>query len=260
MVNEPVTESTRPKLALAERAKLLQMNRLLEQRLREMRTLFDIGKAVAAATDLDTLLTRIVEAAVFLLHAEEGSLLLLDPTTNELYLRAQKGLGEKQARRLKIRVEDTLIGGVVRTGKPVILGRSQVEDGMLKVVTGYLVHALLYVPLKVQGQVIGVLGVDNQTTPRDFTRHDERLLSALADYAAIAIQNAQLRAALARMRPQQERGLPGQVRAEVQKALQTIAGSVRQVQRHLTPQDMDALLALGEIEKQAAHIGKLIGS
>lgn len=255
-----VEESTRPKLALAERAKLLQMNRLLERRLQEMRTLFDIGKAVAAATDLDTLLTRIVEAAVFLLRAEESSLLLLDPATNELYLRAQKGLGEKQARRLKIRVEDTLIGGVVRTGKPVILGRSQVADGMLKVVTGYLVHALLYVPLKVGGQVIGVLGVDNQTTPRDFTRHDERLLSALADYAAIAIQNAQLRAALIRLRSRQQESLSPQMRAEVRKALQAIAESVRQVQRHLTPQDVDALLALGEIEKQAAHIGELIGS
>jgi GAF domain-containing protein len=60
------------------------------------------------------------------------------------------------------------------------------------VVTGYLVRDLLNVPLKVRDKVIGVLGVDNLAPGGGFSENDEYLLSTLADYAAIAIDNANL--------------------------------------------------------------------
>lgn len=53
-------------------------------------------------------------------------------------------------------------------------------------------NSILYVPTTVKGEVIGVLSVDNQTPDRPFTKGDEHLLSVLADYAAIAIENARL--------------------------------------------------------------------
>ena len=58
--------------------------------------------------------------------------------------------------------------------------------------TGHLVRDLLNVPLKVRGKVIGVLGVDNLSDNGGFSENDEYLLSTLADYAAIAIDNASL--------------------------------------------------------------------
>jgi GAF domain-containing protein len=51
---------------------------------------------------------------------------------------------------------------------------------------------LLNVPLKVRGKVIGVLGVDNIGAKEGFSENDEYLLSTLADYAAIALDNANL--------------------------------------------------------------------
>ncbi|MCY7297826.1 MAG: GAF domain-containing protein, partial [Ilumatobacteraceae bacterium] len=57
---------------------------------------------------------------------------------------------------------------------------------------GLLVRSLLQVPLTVGKKVIGVLGVDNQQAERPFTENDQYLLAALADYAAIAIENARL--------------------------------------------------------------------
>ncbi len=53
-------------------------------------------------------------------------------------------------------------------------------------------RAVLYVPLIVGDDVLGVLTVDNQRTSRSFTQRHQRLLEAMADYAAIAIRNAQL--------------------------------------------------------------------
>jgi GAF domain-containing protein len=88
-------------------------------------------------------------------------------------------------------VDDSIAGQVVRTGRAVRIGQSR-SQGTHEVMTGYLVRDLLNVPLKVREKVIGVLGVDNLRSQGGFTENDEYLLSALADYAAIAIDNARL--------------------------------------------------------------------
>jgi signal transduction histidine kinase len=170
--------------------------RNLRQRIRELTVLERIGQSVAATLDLDTLFNRVVEASVFITRAEEGFLLLLDQETNELYLRAAKNLGEEQVRLLRHRVTDNLLGQVVRTGRPLRLGGTGSVDSKVKVVTGYLVRAVLHVPLIVQNQVVGVLSVHNRATGRTFSENDQEHLSALADYAAIAVQNARLHAEL----------------------------------------------------------------
>lgn len=226
--------------ALVERAALVQANQMLEQRVQEMITLHQIGKAVASLTDLDAMLARIVEAAVFLLRAEEASIMLRDRTTNELYLRAQKGLGEKQARGFNLKIEDTLIGSVVQTKRAVRLARGATDDARLKVVTGYLVNALLYVPLTLRGRVIGVLGVANQTAHRAFNDHDQLLMEALADYATLAIEVAR-----------QHKELQGW-REELAVA-DTIAATVEELRERLATDDPDILGALHRIDG-AAHI------
>jgi two-component system NtrC family sensor kinase len=61
-----------------------------------------------------------------------------------------------------------------------------------KIKTAYLVHSLIYVPLQVRGRTIGVLGVDNRKAGLELDEHDATVMMAMADYAAIAIENAQL--------------------------------------------------------------------
>jgi len=168
---------------------IMQVNRQLERRVKELSILYSIGKSVTALLDTEKVLSRIVEAAVYVTGAEEGSLMLVDEESGELYMRAARGLGEKYARGFRLRVEDSIAGQVVKTGRPFL------ESGdaqRLKVKTGYLVKSLMYVPLKAGQEVIGVLSVDNKVSNTPFTESDLYLLSALADYAAIAIVNARL--------------------------------------------------------------------
>ncbi|GAB4549103.1 MAG: hypothetical protein Kow0063_44010 [Anaerolineae bacterium] len=166
--------------------------RFLEHRVRELNTLHEIARAVTSVLDLESVFTRIVEAAVYLTNAEEGFLFLVDEESGDLTLRAGKGLGEKASRVMSLKVTDSIPAQVVKTGRPVRIGGVR-RGEEYKVKTGYFVKSLLNVPIKSAGQVIGVLGVDHSiASMRSFGDHDVALLSSLADYAAIAIQNASL--------------------------------------------------------------------
>ena len=168
--------------------RLMASNKELEQRVKELNTLFGIGKSVTSLLNQDKLLSRLVEAAMYLTNAEEGSLLLVDEPTNELYMVASRGIDEQVVRSFRLKVKDSLAGQVMTTGQPLIL----TSQDFTKIKTSYLVRSLMYVPLKVKERICGVLTVDNRFDERDFTNHDLRLLSALADYAAISLDNVQL--------------------------------------------------------------------
>ncbi len=77
---------------------------------------------------------------------------------------------------------------MLETGEPVFLDESAPQ----KIKTAYLVHSLVYVPLRLRDHVIGVLGVDNRQAGRTFDGENVKVLNAIADYAAIAIENAKL--------------------------------------------------------------------
>lgn len=155
---------------------------------KQIKELENIGRSVTASLDLDHVLTVIVDAAVQLTDAEEGSLLILDDESGELLMRAARNFQDDFVRTFRLPVKNTLAGEVIRKGIPVMIN----EDTPQKIKTMYLVRSLMYVPLRVQGRVIGVLGVDNRESSQSFSETQLSLVSTLADYAATAIENARL--------------------------------------------------------------------
>jgi two-component system NtrC family sensor kinase len=158
----------------------------LEKRVDEMEALIKLGRTVNSSLDTDSVLTSVVTAAVELTGAEEGQLLLLDEETSELYMRAGRNFEENFARTFRLPVKDSIAGQVIHTGQPI----SFCQDSPSKIKTAYLVYALIYVPLRIGERVVGVLGVDNRQNKRPFTQQNELIMSVLADYAVIALENA----------------------------------------------------------------------
>lgn len=174
-------------LVLTKRVELIEANQQLTARVQQLQTLFEIGKSVTSQLELAEVFRQVAKAAVNLTNADESYLLLVDETSDNLYMVAEANLGSEEAKNFWIKVSDSIAGQVVRTGETIALSR---ESNSLKVKTGLIVYALVNVPIKVGIKVIGVLGVDNRYQRRTFTQEDQKLLSTLADWAAIAIQNA----------------------------------------------------------------------
>ncbi len=168
---------------------LTRVNRQLNQRLQEINAIYTVGKSVTSSLDVEEILARIVEASVNLTQAEEGFILLTD--NGKLYLRVSKNMNAELAQRLCVEASDPIARQVIRSGRPTMLQRST------KIATGYLVRALLYVPIQSPGRgTIGVLSVVNLERDQAFTENQLFTLSAIADFAAIALENAQFFAAV----------------------------------------------------------------
>jgi two-component system, OmpR family, phosphate regulon sensor histidine kinase PhoR len=154
--------------------------------LAELETLALLGKSITSKLNPDDVLTSIVEAAVRLTGAEEGSLMLVDSSSGELYMRASKNFDQKFVQTFRVKVQDTLAGEVIRTREPILLDANSPR----KIKTSFLVHSLVFVPLMVSGRAIGLLGVDNRAAGRPLSDRDLSLMQALAEYAVIALENA----------------------------------------------------------------------
>lgn len=183
-ISRALTESR----LVREKAELVSQ---LKQQVSWLMVLSKVGQSVTSILDLDQVLRRIVDTAVYLTHADEGFLALVDGQSDQLRLRAARDIDRNHSTLLNLSINYSTAGTAVRTGRPVRM-QSNAPDSSLKISTGYLVHSLLHVPIFLKDKALGVLSVDNRLSQQPFTEMDETLLAALADYAAVAIENARL--------------------------------------------------------------------
>jgi diguanylate cyclase (GGDEF)-like protein/PAS domain S-box-containing protein len=181
----------------------------LKEQVSWLAELLKVGQSVTSTLDTDEVLRRIVEAGVKLTRADEGFLALLDEKNGQLFLRAFKNLDQEESKTLRLPITDSLVGSVLRNKRPLRLNCKD-GDQLIKVSTGFLVNNLLHVPILLRDNPIGVLSVDNRGVQRPFKEIDEAMLTSLADYASVAIDNAGL---------YQKAQLEIQERAKVEQAL-----------------------------------------
>jgi two-component system phosphate regulon sensor histidine kinase PhoR len=175
-------------LAALNRHSVLGTTSPIHVRVRELETLVQLAKNINRQLDLDEALASIVDAAVRLTGAEEGSLMLVDPVTDELYMRASKNFDEEFVHTFRMKVDDSLAGEVISKGEPILID----GDSPKKIKTSFLVHSLIFVPLLQKEKTIGLLGVDNRSARRPLHESDLSLMQALAEHAVIALENARL--------------------------------------------------------------------
>lgn len=170
------------------------MSQDLERKYRQIDTLMELSALVSSTLDTMEIRKRAIEAATTLADAETGSLLLIDAETGELFF--EVALGEKGESLKKVRLAkgQGIAGSVAQRGEPVIVNDTQSDPRFFKGAdekSTFMTRNMVCVPLKTKDKVIGVLETINKKTG-PFDDEDCRVLSALANQVAIAVENANL--------------------------------------------------------------------
>ncbi len=158
-----------------------------------LEVLYAVSRRLASVHDVDGVLNVVVNEAARLLGLEAAGIRLLEG--EDLVISARTEAAAQLMTRPTLRVGESLSGRVVASGQPLIvedIEQETVQDpeqrqAALRV--GY--HAYLGVPLKVGGRAVGVLSVWGRAA-RSFAPDDVALLSAFADQAAVAFEEARL--------------------------------------------------------------------
>ncbi len=175
---------------------------LLNTRLKELSALHKAGEAISLERAPQKSLDIILECAMELFEATRGSLMLLDSKSENFLVASAQGLDPKWLQKPQ-RCSEGVAGWVVRTGEAVLLAGKVREERFINFVEKESdIRSAMSAPLRLHEKIIGVLNCtvvgENK---KHFTGYDLKLLSVFAQYAAIAIENAQLRMALKQGRP-----------------------------------------------------------
>ena len=152
----------------------------------------EVGRALSSATDLDSLLTLIMENITLLMEADRSTLYLLTDDGKSLWSRMAQGDGHIE---IQLKVGEGLAGWVVSSGELVNIPDAYTDDRFQPAIdqqTGYRTRSILCLPMRNHvGDIVGAVQVLNKKG-RAFEKEDESLLEALASQAAIAIENTKL--------------------------------------------------------------------
>ncbi|MCS7202163.1 MAG: HD domain-containing protein [Dictyoglomus sp.] len=167
----------------------------LEERIKELNILQEIGFQINSTFRLKDLLNLIMTLSKETLEAEASSLMLLDEKTNDLTF--EIALGEKGdvIKKFRIPLGEGIAGWVAKTGEPLIANNVEEDPRFAKKydsATSFRTKSILCVPLKTKEKIVGVIEVLNKKGNDNFDENDLNLLQAIANQAAIAIENARL--------------------------------------------------------------------
>ncbi|MBA9002660.1 MULTISPECIES: helix-turn-helix domain-containing protein [Thermomonospora] len=178
----------------------LQIRATLERRARreaELAALFETASDLAGLRDLDAVLEAIVRRARRLLHADVSYMTLNDDERGDTYMRVTDGSVSAAFRALRLPLGAGLGGLVAQTGMPYTSG-SYLSDDQFRhtteidtAVAEEGLVSILGVPMRLGSRSIGVLFAAHRTD-HPFAKEEVALLSSLAAYAAVAIDNARL--------------------------------------------------------------------
>jgi signal transduction histidine kinase len=172
----------------------------LQRKVDESRALYEIGQEITAQVALDPTLQLIVARARELFQGELCWLALRQGASDTFAMQAHSGTLPEGLPGIHFRPGEGLSGRVAMTATPLMVGdypQAFPESPFLEIAQAAGVRSAVAVPLTAHEAVIGVLMVTHQS-PHRFDPEDLQLLSALADHAAIAIENAQLYEAVRR--------------------------------------------------------------
>lgn len=180
-----------------QEAKIVDLNKTLHN----LSILYNISQAVNFIDDLKRLISVILDKAIETVNAEKGSLMLYDASDNTLQVKVVYGLKDKKheddinngiVECQKMKPDSGIAGKVFTEKKSIITNLGGNDPRFSQLSNDNNVSSLICVPLIAKGECIGIINITNKKNGKLFNKKDLEFVEALANQAAIAVDNAQL--------------------------------------------------------------------
>ncbi len=159
----------------------------------EVAVFHELGKALTSSLQLDQVLRTIMEKIDEFLRPDTWSLLLVDEVKQELYFELAVGKGAAALKDVRIKMGQGIGGWVAQHGEVVIVPDVSQDTRFFSKVdekTKMETRSIVAVPVRFRDHCLGVIELINCVGSEGFDGRDLALLEALADFAAIALENA----------------------------------------------------------------------
>jgi PAS domain S-box-containing protein len=160
----------------------------------QLRELARTTEVINSSLDLDLVLNDVIDTVIQLTKAERGYIVLKDPETGILEFRVARNVQQNDLGKDEFIVSRTIVERVAFQGEPIVTSNAELDTRFSDSdsIANYMLRSILCVPLKLKGEVKGVIYADNRMRPGIFSEREQRLVNAFANQATIAIENARL--------------------------------------------------------------------
>lgn len=172
------------------------LEKVVHARTKELEVIYNVGKEISSTLNLKESLEVIIRKISEVMNVKICSILLVSENKEDLKVSAHSGL-DASALNERIRMGENISGWVAEARTPLIVEDIE-KDERFAQMSGekYYKNSLISVPLIVQGEVIGVLNVNEKASGQPFVDHDLMMVTGIAQQSSIAIQNAKLYSSL----------------------------------------------------------------
>lgn len=181
----------------AGRSKIADLKKIVatqKARLEILEAMEEMGRLLNSTLDEREVRKRAMEAATRLMRSEVGSLLLIDPETQELFFEVALGEKGEKVREIRLKPGEGIAGWVAQNGEGQIVNDAHADPRFFKWAddkSGFLTRNMICVPVRIKEKLVGVLQAINKKKGK-FDEEDLDRFKALADQVAIAVENAGL--------------------------------------------------------------------
>ncbi|MBW1854845.1 MAG: sensor domain-containing diguanylate cyclase, partial [Deltaproteobacteria bacterium] len=153
----------------------------------------EIGKTLTSTLEIREILKKIMETIGDYFRPTNWSLLLLDESTNELHFEVAVGKVSESIKDIRIKKGEGIAGWVALHGEPVLVSDVRKDPRFLRTVdkvSNFATESIIAVPMKIKDKVLGVIELINKEEFNPLSKRDLEVLTTVADYAAIALENS----------------------------------------------------------------------
>ena len=233
----------------------------LENLILKLSTLSELTEIVSRIPNIQEILQIVLQRTMAIVHAQVGSIMLVDERTQTLNIAAAEGFESPGEARSPVRIGEGIAGQVARSGEPMLI-EDVPHDDRLSEFSDFKndVSSFICMPLRARDRIIGVLNLSKRLEQRAFSESDMKFLTTLLSHISFAVENARLleearQAAIELQKVVQEKSLQlDQAQQQVLQSMklsalgQLIAGVAHELNNPLTTVLGYSQLLLGKIQ------------